>query len=292
MSIQGIDVSKHQHKIDWLKVKESGIKFAILRAGYGKSAKQIDKYFETNYTQAKAVNMPVGAYWYSYAKTVDEAKLEAAACLEVIKGKKFEYPIYFDIEDKSQKKLSKAVKTNICITFCEALEKAGYYTGIYCNPDWITNHLDASRLTAYDKWLAHWVSVPKWGAEFGGLWQYTGSGRVNGIKGDVDRDISYRDYPAIIKGAGLNGFIKESERKPLDNEGFKKGDSGNGVLCLNELLLIAYKQGVIAFKVTELTAYGEITAACVNSLLLGWGYSTNGIAGENFIKKLAAELLD
>lgn len=96
MSMKGIDVSKHQGTVNWSHVKADGVKFAIIRAGYGKQASQKDAQFENNYAGCKSNGVPVGVYWYSYATTPDEARKEAAVCLSVIKGKTFEYPVYFD----------------------------------------------------------------------------------------------------------------------------------------------------------------------------------------------------
>lgn len=199
---KGIDVSKWQGNIDWQKVD---VDFVIIRAGY--STKK-DAKFETNYAGCKKYKIPCGAYFYSYATTVAEAKAEAKAFLEMIKGKTFEYPVYFDIEDKSQMNLSKTLLTDICVAWCSIVEKAGYYVGIYSNLDWFTNRLDTDKLKAYDKWLAQWASKPKWGNEFGGLWQYSNKGKINGIAGDVDLNQSYRDYPDIIQKAKLNGYGK------------------------------------------------------------------------------------
>lgn len=102
-----IDVSVHNGKIDWQKVRAAGIDFAILRAGYGRLASQKDERFEENYAGAKAAGIPVGAYWYSYAMTPEEAELEADVFLSVIKGKQFEMPVYFDLEEKKQFDLGK-----------------------------------------------------------------------------------------------------------------------------------------------------------------------------------------
>ena len=115
MVTHGIDVSKHQGKIDWQAVRETGsVNFAILRAGFGRYANQKDPQFERNYAGAKAAGIPVGAYWYSYAQTTEEAREEAKACLQVLQGKHFEFPIYFDIEDSTQVHLSKFTLTAIC----------------------------------------------------------------------------------------------------------------------------------------------------------------------------------
>ena len=207
MRLKGIDVSHHNGTVDWDKVKADGIDFAVLRCGYGrKSVRQIDTQFERNYRECKRVGMLVGVYHYSYAKNAGDARLEADFMLELIKGKQFEYPVVFDIEDKGQEAYGKDVLTEITVAFCEKIETAGYYVSIYSNADWFTNKLDLERLAQYDKWLAHWTKSPKWGNEFGGLWQYTDSGTVDGIETKVDMNISYRDYPTIIKRAGLNGY--------------------------------------------------------------------------------------
>lgn len=101
-TFKGIDVSQYQQSIDFKKVKASGVDFVIIRAGFGKYANQKDPYFEKNYKAAKAAGLKVGAYWYSYAASVEDAKAEAQTCINAIKGKTFEYPIYFDLEERSQ----------------------------------------------------------------------------------------------------------------------------------------------------------------------------------------------
>lgn len=210
---KGIDVSEHQGVIDWKLAKEKGVDFAIIRAGYGMLESQKDKCFEINYANAKANGIKVGAYWYSYAKTVQEAEQEADVFLSVVGGKQFEYPVYFDIEDKSQENLGKDLLTDIVLTFCNKVQSKGYYVGLYCNPDWIINRLDKDRLIVFDKWLAHWNDRPAWGNEFGGLWQYSSMGKINGISTDVDLNYSYRDYAAVITKLKLNGFSKEAEQR-------------------------------------------------------------------------------
>ena len=200
--IKGIDISVYQQNIDFKKVKDSGIEFVIIRGAIG--AKK-DTMFENHYSNAKNAGLKVGCYYYTLAKNVAEAKGEADVFLNCIKGKQFEYPIYFDIEDPSLQNLSKQVLTNIVLTWCGKVQSAGYYVGIYANPDWFTGKLDLERLKGFDKWLAHWVSVPKWDNSFGGLWQY-GLTRVDGYNGDIDGDYSYRDYEKTIKTLGLNGF--------------------------------------------------------------------------------------
>lgn len=205
---KGIDVSKWQGEIDWAKVKKSGIQFAMLRCGYGMFSGQHDEYFETNYKNAKANGIPVGAYHYSYAKSADEAKREADYCLSLLKGKSFEFPIAFDIEDKSQQDLPNSTITEIIKTFCETLENAGHYVSVYANLWWYNNKIDADIPKLYDAWLAQWSDAPTLKGDFG-MWQYTSNGSVDGISGRVDMNNAYKNYPNIMKLNGLNGFKKE-----------------------------------------------------------------------------------
>lgn len=209
---KGIDVSHHQDVIDWNKVKAAGIEFAILRAGLGvESKEQVDSQFERNYSECKRLGIPVGAYHYSYATSPEGAKRELDFFLKIIKGKTFEYPVIFDIEDETLMKLPKSVLTENVIAFCDGLEKAGYYAALYSNPDWLTQRLDYARLKRFDLWLADWRKNPS-KAFAHGIWQYSETGRVNGISGNVDLDVAYKDYPTIIKKAGLNGFGKSEPR--------------------------------------------------------------------------------
>ena len=128
MEKRGIDISRYQGKPDFSKVKND-VDYVILQAGYGRYVSQIDTEFERGYSECKKYGIPVGAYWFSYAKTTAEALAEANACIEIIKGKQFEYPIYYDLEIGLDK-LGKSLVSSIATTFCNALEKAGYYTGI------------------------------------------------------------------------------------------------------------------------------------------------------------------
>lgn len=227
-----IDVSNWQGNIDWNKVKSDGVKAAILRAGYGRYESQKDKKFERNYTNAKAAGIPVGAYWYSYATSVAAAKQEAETCIKVLSGKQFEYPIYYDLEDASMTGCGKSVLTQIACTFCEALEAAGYWVGIYANPNWLKNYLDYNTIKQYTLWLANWgVSTPSYPCD---LWQYTSDGSVSGISGRVDMNWGYRDFPTVIKNGKYNGFSGTTpEHKPQNptepstpstSSGFKVGD--------------------------------------------------------------------
>ena len=208
---KGIDVSYSQGKIDWDKVKSSGkIEFAIIRAGYGKELNQIDNQFERNYSECKRLGIPIGVYWYSYATTVAEAEQEAKVCLQIIKGKQFEFPVAFDIEES--RCFPKA--NDLCDAFCSVLEKAGYYTAIYTFKSALQQYFSDYIKSRYDIFLSH-VDVQKsdYSGDYG-LWQYSWKGNINGISGDVDLDYAYKNYPNIIKNAGLNGFYKTEVPAP------------------------------------------------------------------------------
>lgn len=149
-TFKGIDVSKHQGVIDWKKVKSDGIQFAMIRAGYGRFADQKDPKFSANYSGAKSAGVKVGAYHYSYATTVEQAKQEAETFLSWIKGKTFDYPVAFDIEDKTQAGLGKQLISDMIRAFCETVEAAGYYVCIYANKDWLVNRIDDDCKKKYD----------------------------------------------------------------------------------------------------------------------------------------------
>lgn len=119
--------------------------------------------------------------------------------------------------------------TNIALTFCDTVEKAGYYTMIYANLNWLVNYLDMSILDRFDIWLAQWGPSPTFSGNFG-MWQHSSTGRVSGINGDVDLDISYRDYPAIIAKNGLNkwdGSIPTPSPTPTPTPEPTPGESFN-----------------------------------------------------------------
>ena len=210
--ILGIDVSEWQGNINWSHVKTDGVKFAIIRAGIGH---RVDDQFANNYAGCKSNGIPCGVYWYSYATTVEDAKKEAQVCLQTIKGKTFEYPIYFDLEEPEQFKLGKKVCSDIVQAFCDEIEKAGYYAGLYCSTYYLKNYISESVRKRYAVWVAQYNDKCSYTGNYG-IWQHSvaghpdydvfGKGSVYGITGQCDLDYAYIDYPKIIKNAGLNGF--------------------------------------------------------------------------------------
>lgn len=214
--IKIIDVSEYQGAIDYAQVKAAGIGGAVLRCGYtgwGSShSLNKDKCFDKHYAGFEAAGVPVGAYYYSTADTVEFARKEAAFVQSLLKGKQFEFPIYYDIENNErQGKLSKTLLTEIADAFCSAMEDAGYFVGVYANTSWFTSKLDHAALSAkYTIWLADYRGDKADQTLKRDIWQYSSKGKVGGISGSVDVNECYRDFPAIIKGAGLNGCGKEA----------------------------------------------------------------------------------
>ncbi|HHV11164.1 MAG TPA: hypothetical protein GXX75_12885 [Clostridiales bacterium] len=201
--IKGIDVSKWQGNIDWSKVKNDGVEFAMIRSSYGSNS--LDPKFETNYQGAKDNGIAVGVYHYSYATTVAKAKTEVDFLIKTLEGKQFEYPICLDLEDKAQMSLDKKTIANIALVYFDALEEAGYYPMLYSSKGWFTGKLYDASLDVFDRWVAQWSDVLTYTGELG-MWQYSAKGSVSGISGDVDLDISYIDYESRIRWLGLNGY--------------------------------------------------------------------------------------
>lgn len=216
MEKQGIDISSHQGDIDWNLVKNS-IDFAIIRCGYGVDrTSQDDTKFIRNADECTRLKIPFGVYLYSYARGTSEASSEADHVLRLIQNYKLEYPVYYDIENNSYiDQNSNETLADMCVTFCNKLEEAGYYVGIYSSKAFFDSRLNSDKLNRYDKWLAQWSSEPTYTRPFG-MWQYTSDGSIPGINGRVDRDISYLNYPVIIRENGLNRLDK-SDTESGDN---------------------------------------------------------------------------
>ncbi|MGN5979701.1 cell wall-binding repeat-containing protein [Finegoldia magna] len=206
---QGADLSKFNRNVNMKLAKQNGMDFVILKAGSGYSGE--DPKFQQNYRNAKAAGLNVGAYWYSYAVNVEEAKEEAVRFMKILGKKQFEYPVYLDFEDPSQRKIPKKTKTDMAIAFMSILEKNGFYTGLYSSGSWINNQFERERLKDYDIWIAHWhVTSPNCYTPDYGMWQFTNKSKIKGVpdtgEGGVDMNYSYKNYPKIIKDAKLNNF--------------------------------------------------------------------------------------
>ena len=234
----GIDISVYQKGYDYKKASKEGVRFAIIRAGASRTK---DSQFDKHYKNAKKQGWGVGTYWYTYATTVAEAKVEIKAFLKALKGKQFEYPVYLDIEDASIKGAGKTVLNAIVKAYGDALEKAGYYFGVYTNVDWYNNKISGATLNKkYDWWIASWTSKKPSGIN-AGLWQFGGSSnaiRSNKVAGRVtDQDYAYKDYPKHMRKYGKNGFKKEVHYDKLNlARVLQKGSTGTAVENLQKAL--------------------------------------------------------
>lgn len=193
----GIDVSKWNGDIDWDKVKNAGVEFAIVRAGYRGSVSGSlvqDPYFETNMRGAAAAGVPTGVYFFTQAVNEVEAVEEASMVLELIRKYKVDFPIFIDTEgaggDGRADGLDVETRTLVCEAFCRTIENAGYTAGVYGSRNWYNNKLETKRLENYFIWLAEYRSVPIYQGYYQ-MWQYTSKGKINGIDGNVDMNIYY-----------------------------------------------------------------------------------------------------
>ena len=189
-----VDVSVWQDVIDWEKVKPH-ISGAILRCGYGSdSEKYDDEYFKRNADECTRLGIPFGVYLYSYAKTEEKAKSEAEHVLRLIKPYKLSFPVYYDLEEPGTEEgaVSRAV------IFGDIIEKAGYWCGVYANLNWWNNYLVG--LERFTKWVAQYNTKCDYKGASLDMWQYSSKGAIPGIKGNVDMNYCYRDFPAEIWG--------------------------------------------------------------------------------------------
>lgn len=224
--IKGIDVSHWQNLIDFERVKAAGFDFVIIKAGGSDYGFYTDKMFKTNYAKAKAAGLKVGAYYFVGKKFLGEynGAADGARFVELLKGMQFEFPVFLDVETTDIRLKKEA--TDAAIAFCDVLEKAGYFVGIYgSDVSGFKERLEHDRLKKYTHWVARYGSkepeqCPEWQ-----IWQFSSKGTVPGISGSVDLDVSKIDYINIMKERGLNGFPKPvkkveetQEEKPKENK--------------------------------------------------------------------------
>lgn len=242
-----IDVSEHQGKIDWEKARYH-IDGAILRCGYGADyPKQDDECFRRNADECTRLGIPFGVYLYSYAKTVEQAKSEAAHVLRLIKGYELAYPVYLDLEESGT--ADGAVER--AIIFGDIIEKAGYWCGIYANLYWWDAILKKG-LERFTKWVAQYYTKCEYTGTHLDIWQYTSNGNVPGINGNVDMNECYRDFPAEILGG-----VKAEEVKPIKKtvaelvEEVLDGKWGNGEDRANRLTAAGYDYDAVQDAVNK-----------------------------------------
>lgn len=209
--MKGIDVSRWQGDIDWKKVKQVGIQFAIIKAGGSDKGFYKDSKFEQNYAGAKANGIAVGSYYFvgKGCTSAADGLADAKRFEELLKGKQFEMPVYMDNE--AQPASAKAGITDATIAFCDYLESKGFCVGVYgSKTSGFQDRMIDGKLQKYTHWVAQYSSKCTYpNTSVLGMWQYSSTGRVDGINGNVDLDICYVNFPEVIKKKSLNGFINK-----------------------------------------------------------------------------------
>ncbi len=274
-----IDVSTWQRNIDWRRVKNAGIQAVIIRAGFGTTK---DNQFENHYKGAKAAGLCIGAYWYSYAYSTAQAEQEAKACISVLSGKSFDLPVYYDMEEDGQMSLGKQTMTAMACRFIDTVQAAGYRGGMYSSPSWFSDFIDYDLMRSkYSIWLAHWASSP---ARQCDIWQYSESGRVDGVDGDVDLNLLQNE--AVLGGKGVvePQTLQEALKARYGAlRCLKRGDSGIPVYVLQALLLShGYGEGGVD------GIFGGGTENAVRDFQQYHYLAVDGIAGKETFTALTA----
>lgn len=218
--LKGIDVSEHNGTINWTKVKNAGINFAIIRLGWigNKENHTIDKKFEENYNGAKSVGLKVGVYVYSYVENSEKMQGAINWVQNKLNGKTLEYPVFLDVEDSQISYLDKDTLTLLCKQFCKRIK--GFNTGVYANLNWFTNKLNINELVNYKIWLAQWAN--DYSKDFKvDMWQYTSNGQVDGINGRVDMN-----YCLNCENQNVEDITGETEIERSDFEVAKTWKNG------------------------------------------------------------------
>ena len=245
MEIKGIDVSAYQGNIDWKTVADYGMGFAILRITEKRNV--IDNTFERNYEGCVKNNIPVGVYKYSYAMSVAEIQKEAQKVVDVLDGRKLDFPVWLDLEHPDQRNLSKSTLETMIKTFWSVVKAAGYKFGIYSNVDWYENIIPESTKPKYDFWIARYpANDDGWLQErlrpsYGVGWQYSSKATIPGIPTKVDRNVFYKDYKeesgivSYTKSDAISrvidiakaevGYLEKASNSQLDS---KTANAGSG----------------------------------------------------------------
>ena len=311
MSKKGIDVSEFQGKIDWEKVKNDGIEFAILRCGYGMDfSNQDDVEYERNANECERLGIPYGVYLMSYANTVEKARSEAKHVLRLIEGHKISLGVWYDIEDNGTSgAINKETLTNIINTFCNTIKNAGYKVGVYASLNWLENKIEKTIKDNYDIWVAQYYSKCEYEGKYI-MWQHTSSGKVNGISTNVDMNILYEDLPVINNNDNNdsktnNSEIVKSLQKAL-NKDYNCGLDVDGIIgplttkAVNNNMVRNFTKGEFARWVQErLIAkgyslnefgvdgrYGNESEKKVKEFQANCGIDVDGIVGINTVNRL------
>lgn len=253
----GIDVSLWQGDIDWNRIKQNtDIEFAIVRVSAGTKK---DKNFSTNMNRAAAAGIHLGVYIYSLATSIDEAIKEADFVINTIKPYTIQYPVYYDIEDTIQSKLTNDERTSLIQAFCNRIQSANYISGVYSSSSWFQYKFNLNQLKKYEKWVAHWgVATPSYDGAYG-MWQYSSTGKIEGISGNVDLNYCYLDYKNYPQNyiAGTQITLKDTPvyTSSIDQTSTKKLTGTyylyDGILMNNRFRITNAKKSVNALPIGQ-----------------------------------------
>ena len=292
-----IDVSTWQGDINWAKVK-GNCDGAIIRAGYrgygSKGTLATDARFKKNIKDATAQGIPVGVYFLSQALNEAEAREEAEYVLDLIKDYKITYPVYIDIEygEANAKgradKLNKTVRTTNAIAFLETIKKAGYIPGVYSSTSWFRDNLEDSRLTAYSHWVAHYAAKCGYTGKYD-MWQYSDSGTIPGISGNVDKNFCYRNFAGA---ASSSAATKPTTSKPSASASASAGSTGTYTVKSGDTLSeIAVAHGTTTAALAELNGITTPNLIRVGQQLKvpvsGKKYTTYTVKGGDTLSEIA-----
>ena len=283
MAIKGIDVSEFQGQIDWGKVKADGVEFAILRCGFGMDVtSQDDKYIERNISECERIGMPFGVYLFSYANTVDKAKSEAEHTLRLIKGHTLTMGVWDDIEDnKTSGSVSKETLTNIINTYCNTIKNSGYDVGIYASLNWLNNKIEASVQKQYPIWVAQYYKECQYEGEYV-IWQYSSSGKVDGISGNCDMNYFYGELEGSTATNTDKKSVDELAQEVINS---KWGDGEDRKAKLEEA---GYDYNAVQDRINEMLAKPKKSITEVAKDVINGKYGN----GDERKKKLEAEGYD
>ena len=287
MKLFGIDISRWQGDFDMERAVSEGVKFVILKGGGGDDGLYVDSRFAENYRAAKALGLPVGCYWFSGATSEEETEKEADYFYEnVLKGRRFELPVYMDVEDRRTLAVGKRRLTDMVKAWCRALEKRGMLPGIYSSLSYFSTYLYDGELTDYPHWVASWSRSCSFRPESCfGVWQFGGETnliRSNKVAGVVcDQDYLLIDYPSIIKKEGKNGFSSAGGHTEPAKEvcqvsvPYLRQGSRSGYVKTAQILLNAYNDAGLTVD----GVFGPATPAAVLAYQRSRGLAADGVIG-------------
>lgn len=283
--VLGIDVSHHQGRIDWNKVKNEGKRFAIMKCQYEAQSHRKDETFDYNYAEAGKHGLSRGVYIYIASASIADPQHDAESLLKNLNGRQLEYGIWLDLEDRTLEAKGKAFIRDLAYIYADIFMRAGYFVGIYCNRDWYIRLIHDDLKRDFDFWIARFPrndtgiynkdSSLKPSPSIAVAWQYSSKGRVDGISTVVDLDV---DYDGNIK-LTAKGNIKPSY--PVPTRTLKRGMKGEDVKWLQQKLL---DKGYLVGNIDG--SYGPKTEQCVKSFQMD--VFVDGVAGQLTIDRLKA----